>query len=298
MRANEFEDETTRQVKFVFKSILIGVSILAIFIILFGTFYTVNAGERAIVLTFRSPSETTYGSGLHIKFPLVQGLVIMPTRTLNIAFDNEDGTNNANAVLFAGSKDLQDVQISVIVNYHIADGDVVQIYRQYGTMANYQRNILEPIVRDTVKTISATFTAEELMQKRAEFSDDVAKVLTEKFTSKSAVFERINIVNFKFSDEFTKSIENKVTMFQNALAEKNKLEQVKYQAQQIVEKAQAEATALSLQKAQVTPELVALRQIEVQAKMIEKWSGNLPSVMCGSNGISSFIDLSKYAGTS
>jgi hypothetical protein len=51
-----------------------------------------------------------------------------------------------------------------------------------------------------------------------------------------------------------------------------------------------EAEALRLQKANIIPELVKLRQIEATIKAIEKWDGHLPKV---TSGAVPFID-SKY----
>jgi regulator of protease activity HflC (stomatin/prohibitin superfamily) len=56
-----------------------------------------------------------------------------------------------------------------------------------------------------------------------------------------------NIVNFDFSKSFNDAIEAKVTAEQNALAEKNKLEQVKYEAEQKVVAAEAQAKAIEIQ---------------------------------------------------
>lgn len=51
---------------------------------------------------------------------------------------------------------------------------------------------------------------------------------------------------------------------------------------------QAEAESLRLKKQEVTPELVQLKQIEVQEKALEKWNGVLPSV---TGGATPFVDV-------
>jgi hypothetical protein len=43
-----------------------------------------------------------------------------------------------------------------------------------------------------------------------------------------------------------------------------------------------------LKKQEVTPELVQLKQIEVQEKALEKWDGKLPQV---TGGATPFIDI-------
>ncbi len=57
----------------------------------------------------------------------------------------------------------------------------------------------------------------------------------------------VNMVNFSFSEDFDQAIEKKVKAEQDALAEKNKLETVKYQAQQTIEQARAQAESIKIQ---------------------------------------------------
>lgn len=286
-----------KQQRMIFKIIIITVVVVIVglfaLIMIFGSFYTVGAGERAIVLTFQKPSDVVQGSGLHFKIPIIQSIVLMNVRTQTIHFDNQAGKGDIaeSSSLFSASKDLQDVQIATVVNYHIAEGDVLQIYKQYGDSNSFQSNILEPVVRDSVKTISATYTAEELVSKRAEFNDKVASLLQERFTQKSAVFEKINIVNFQFSESFTNAIERKVTAEQDALAQKNKLEQVKYEAEQRVTQAKGEAEAIKIQAQAVTQQG---GKNYVQLQLIQKWNGVSPQIVVvsdGSNPIAPFLQL-------
>ena len=59
----------------------------------------------------------------------------------------------------------------------------------------------------------------------------------------------------------------------------NALIRVEFEAKQQIARAQAEARGLELQKSQITPMLIRLRQIEVQRTAVEKWNGVMPSVV-------------------
>jgi len=48
-----------------------------------------------------------------------------------------------------------------------------------------------------------------------------------------------------------------------------------------VAQARAEAESLAVQRQQVTPELIRLREMENQRMAIEKWDGKLPNVAGG-----------------
>jgi regulator of protease activity HflC (stomatin/prohibitin superfamily) len=173
---------------------------------------------------------------------------------------------------------LQDVKIAVVVNYHQDAEKVNKIYQQYGS--SYQTNVIEPMIREAVKSVSALYTAEELVTKRTEFSDKVTNVLLERLASKDAVLERFNVTNFEFSNSFNQAIEAKVTAEQNALAAKNKLEQVKFEAEQRLTEAKAEAEAIKIQAQAITQQG---GKEYVNLKAVEKWNGTLPAQMLGNS---------------
>jgi regulator of protease activity HflC (stomatin/prohibitin superfamily) len=93
-------------------------------------------------------------------------------------------------------------------------------------------------------------------------------------TALGIIITDVAIVDFNFSESFNKAIENKVTAEQNALAQKNQLEQVKYEAEQTVVKAKAEAEAIRIQAQAVTSQGGA---DYVKLKWVEKWNGTLPT---------------------
>lgn len=95
----------------------------------------------------------------------------------------------------------------------------------------------------------------------------------------------INIKEFSFSKSFNDSIEQKQIAEQRFLKAERDLERIQIEAKQKVETARAEAKALEMKKQNVTDELVQLKKIEVQERMLEvqekaigKWDGKMPNV--------------------
>ncbi|MCX5802592.1 MAG: hypothetical protein NTU69_03485 [Proteobacteria bacterium] len=105
------------------------------------------------------------------------------------------------------------------------------------------------------------------------------------------VIDDFSIVNFKFSPQFTQAIESKQTAEQFALKAQRDLERIKIEAEQKITQAKAEAEALRLQKANITIELVKLRQIEASMKAVEKWDGHLPKA---TSVAVPFIDVKSF----
>lgn len=253
---------------------LIGKAIVAIIlgfiglILFFGSFGTVGAGERGVQTRF-SAVIGVKRPGLYFKLPIIEKVNIMDVKTQNVIYEREEP-------LASASKDLQDVKIATVVNYHLDPAAVETIFQQYGSTKTYEANVIRPVVRDTIKAVASRYTAEELVTKRAEFNDKATAVLAEHLAPKNVVVERLNITNFEFSQSFTQAIEAKVTAVQNAEAAKNKLEQVRFEAQQTIEKAKAEAEAIRIQ-AQAINSQGGADYVALQA--ISKWNGILPVQM-------------------
>lgn len=246
-------------------------------ILIFSSFGTVGAGERGVKTRFGAVVGTV-PQGLYTKTPFLDKVHKMDvkTRTINYDKNGKEGDASDTSQLYGASKDLQDVKIGVVVTYHIDPEKVTDIYSQYSSVGNYETNVIEPIIRQIVKATSAEFTAEELVTKRAEYSEKVTVLLTEQMLAKYAIIQNFSVTNFEFSAEFSKAIEAKVTATQNAEAAKNKLEQVKYEKEQAIVTAQGVAEAQRIQ----SQSLAAQGGSDfVQLKAIEKWDGHLPVQM-------------------
>lgn len=248
--------------------------------IVFGSFGIISAGERGVKTRLGSVVGEV-GTGLYFKMPFIEGVDKFSVKTLAISYDKDS------APLAAASKDLQDVSISTTINYHIDASKVTDIFQQYGD--NYQSIVIEPIIRDTVKSVSAQYTAEELVTKRSEFSDKITSLLSARFADKFAVVENVNVTNLEFSASFSQAIEAKATAVQNAETAKNKLEQVKFEAQQQIETAKATAEAQRISSAALAAQGGS---DYVQLKAIEKWDGHLPNQMIPGSA-TPFINLTK-----
>ncbi|MDD5152752.1 MAG: prohibitin family protein [Candidatus Pacebacteria bacterium] len=281
--SQSFDDNPTG---FIIKTVVFSLLGLLVLVFLFGSWGTISAGERG-VKTRLGAVVGTVQPGFYLKWPIIEHVESMDVKTLTINYDKggdngDDKQTDTN--LFGASKDLQDVTIGVVVNYHIDPAKVVDIYSQYSSVENYQSNVIEPIIRKTVKSMSASYTAEELVTKRPEFNDKVTASLSTQFAEKSAILEQANITNFQFSPEFTKAIEAKVTAIQNAEEAKNELERIKFEAQQTIEtaKATAEAQRISAEALakQGGADYVKLQWIQAW----EKTGGHVPNTIIGGVG--------------
>lgn len=247
-----------------------------IFLLLFNSFYIVQAGNRALILTLGNPSMDAKGEGLNFKIPFVQKAIIMEVKTQKYEVEST-----------AASKDLQDTKTKIAINYHLLPSSVPTIYTEIGL--DYSNKIIAPMEQESLKAVTAQFTAEELITNREMVREGIRDLLRTKLEPRGIIVEEISIINFEFSESFTKAIEEKVTAEQNALREKNKLSQIQYEAQQRVAQSEGEARAIQIQieaiRAQGGAEYI-------QLQWIARWNGIMPQVIVGDGGsVIPFLNL-------
>lgn len=255
------------------KIIFVVVLIIFLLIMAFSSIYTVQAGERAVLLTFGKPDMIAKSEGIHFKIPLVQKAIHMDVKTMKY-----------DAKASSASQDLQIVSTDVAVNYHLSPDSVPTLYRDVGL--NYQDKLINPAVQEVVKGTTALYTAEQLITQRPEVKDKIDIALRERLLKYNIMVDTISITNFDFSTSFNQAIEAKVTAEQNALAAKNKLAQVEYEAKQRVTQAQGEAEAIKIQATAIQSQG---GKDYVQLQAISKWDGKMPQFVGG--GAVPFINI-------
>jgi len=244
---------------------LIIIGALIILLIMLKPWVQVGAGERGIVQNFGAVQDLVLNEGIHFKMPLVQTVILMDVKIQKAKTDAA-----------SSSSDLQDVDLSVALNYHIIPDKANLVYQTIGL--EFKERIIDPAIQEVMKAVSARYTAEELITKRPAVSSEMQAALTARLLSSNISVDAFSIISFSFSQTFTDAIEAKQTAEQNALKAKRDLDRIRVEAQQTIAAATAEAEALRLQKMNISPDLIELRKIEANLKAIEKWNGILPSV--------------------
>lgn len=241
-------------------------SVIGLFalITLISSFYTIGAGERGVLTKFGAVVGEVK-QGLHMKIPFAESVVVFDVQT-------QKEQTDANSA----SSDLQTVSTKVAVNYNVDPTKVSTIYTFIGE--DYGAKIIDPAIQETVKAVTANYTAEQLITKRAEVTASIQEKLTEKLAVNNIIVTSVNIVNFDFSGQFNAAIEAKVTAEQNALAAKNKLDQITYEGQQTIVSAKAQAESIKIQTEAINSQggasYVALQKIKA-------WDGHACTNYCG-----------------
>ena len=260
------------------KGLVWGLRLVGLAMVILGpiasTVVQVPAGYRAVLLRFGAVQGILW-EGIHAIVPGVNSTILMEARTQK---DESKAT--------AASRDLQTVTTSLALNFRVDPERVGDLYKSVGT--EYISRIIDPAVQESIKVVTARYTAEELIKNRSQVKQQVEEEITKRLRAYNIIVEPsgLSITNFQFSDEFNKAIEAKQVAQQEAEKQKYVLQQAELQKQTAVAKAQGTAEAAKLNALALK---VQGGGLVIAREWIEKWDGHLPQVSGGAGNF--IIDL-------
>lgn len=246
--------------------------VLLVAVIIFKPFVIVNAGERGVVMQFGKVQDKILDEGIHPILPIVTSV-----KTISVRVQKNDVKAEA------ASKDLQNVNMDVAVNWHIEPKRVNEVFQRVGDENEIINRIISPAVSEVVKAATAKKTAEEIITKRTELKQEIDNQLRDRLLSYGVILDDVSLVNVGFSPEFSKAIEAKQIAEQEAKRADFIALKAEKDAQAEINRAKGQAEAQRLRRQTLTNELL-------QQQAIEKWDGRFPMVM-GGNGVLPFINI-------
>ncbi len=208
-----------------------GVAVFVIVVSLIaGSFTTIPAGSRGVVIRFSAVTGRILDEGLQTKLPFFDSVVKMSIQTQKYEADSSAVTN-----------DLQDVSTTIALNWKLDPGMAAEVYRTLGL--DFINRIAAPAIQEVIKQITSGYDAEDLILRREEVKNAIYDSLSIRLAERGIITELLSITNFEFSATFTAAIEAKVAAEQAVLEAQNKLERVRVEAQQREAEARGEANA-------------------------------------------------------
>ncbi len=214
-----------------------------------GSFFTVDAGEKAVVLTFGEISRTA-DPGLHMKIPFVQTVKKFNVRVQKATFGRGEGALANQPVLSAYSFDQQIIEsyrLSITWSY---DADKIdQVYKYFGTGVsdNIFHTVISPVVQQSTKTILGQYTAVTIVQDRAKLDHSIAQIMEEQLKEYPVKILSIQLEDVNFSKNYESIIEQTAQKKQEVETARNELQKVQIESQKQVAQAEAENKAIKLQ---------------------------------------------------
>jgi regulator of protease activity HflC (stomatin/prohibitin superfamily) len=253
-------------------------------IVVMGSWYTVDQGERGVHLR----NGAVIGSsepGLGFKLPLFDSIQRISVQNLTQQYEKVQ----------AYSKDQQTAEIRVSVSFHVPPGSVVDLYSEYRNIEGLTGRLIDRQVPTQVENVFGRYTAVSAVQNRVQLVQDVTKAIRDAVKG-PVVIDSVQIENIDFSDAYEKSIELRMQAEVLVQTEKQNLEKEKVNAEIAVTQARgraesslaearalAEATRLKgdAEAAAIKAKAEALAQNEnlVELTKAERWNGVLPTTM-------------------
>lgn len=222
---------------------------------------SVPTGHTGVVTTFGKVENYTFEAGLHLKSPLSE-VTYMDNRM-----------QKGSLQMSSFSSDIQEVSVTYTINYQIQKQNAQKIYKTIGK--DYYNTVITPCVLESLKTITAQYTAENLIGSRAKLAQEVETILSEKLEEYNVELVSTAIEDMDFTDAFTNAVEEKQVAAQNKLKAETEAEQ------KIVEaKAEAEAKLIAAEAEAKANQTISqsLSDDILYQQWLEKWDGNLPQV--------------------
>ena len=236
---------------------------------------SVPTGHTGVVTTFGRVENYTLDSGIHTKAPW-QVVVNMDNRVQKRTAD-----------LSCFSSDIQEVAMLYTINYQIKKSDAMTIYSTIGQ--DYYDTVIQPSIAESVKVVSARYTAEQLVAQRDDLAQRIEENLADKLIAYNIEVVSTSIENMDFTDAFTNAVEEKQVAQQNKLRAQTEAEQkvIEAEAQAEVKKVAADAEAYEIQ-AKAAAEAEANRKIAesltknlIDYQYAQNWDGKLPEYYSG-----------------
>ena len=258
--------------------------ILSLILIVVGTatatIVTVPTGYSAVLMRFGAVSGTL-DPGIHMIMPYANSYELMETRT-----------QKENADCASSSKDLQSVRATIAINYHIDSEGIAPLYTKVGL--DFKNRIIDPAAQESLKQVTAQYTAEDLIKKRSVVKSEVELEITDRLKAYRIVVEKngVSITNFDFSTEFNTAIEQKQVAQQSAEKQKYILQQAELEKETAIVKAKGESEASRIRA-------IALKSSGggrvLAEQWIAKWNGALPVVGDSKGMMINIADLMKQS---
>lgn len=254
-------------------AVLIGA--LFVLSLFFGAYYTVDQGERAVLLRF-GQAVATEGPGLHFKIPYVEDVTYLSVREEKQSFKTE-----------AYSKDQQPAEVQVSVNYRLPEAEVLPMYSNLGP--DYVSKLIDTQLPRRLKEVFGQFSAQAIVDDRTKLGIEIEKSMEKALDGRGILIVSVQVEDVAFSDAYEHAVENRMrTEVEKAQAEAEKAKRITAadaaayevkaaadaQAHAIEIKGTAEATAIKARADALkeNPNLVSLTAVE-------KWNGQLPQTM-------------------
>jgi regulator of protease activity HflC (stomatin/prohibitin superfamily) len=268
--------------------LLIGVSVLVLMIFGFTGCERIDAGHVGVKVNLygdgKGVDDVTEVTGWVLYNPISTKIVEFPTYVQHKEYKKTEEMDESFVV---NSKDGSEFHCSPMVNYSVKREKVPYIFAKYRVqLERIEEGFLKTSIFDAFRVVANSYNADALISNRQEFEIKVRQVLEKQLSPEGFILQQFTS-NLVYPETFKKAIESKNNAVQASLMAENQVKTAEAQArikiataegnaQSLLTNARAEAESNKLRQQTLTPLLL-------QQMWIEKWRGDVPSTILGSN---------------
>lgn len=285
---------STKQVVTITSSVIIGLIILMLSL---GSFYTVDEGERGVVVRYGSVVAVNE-SGLHFKVPLVDNVRKISTQEHLVRYSDMEAYSN----------DQQPAVMNVSVRYTVDSSRVDDVYRHFGDRQGLIDRQVTPKVLEEVKAVFGQFNAATAIRERGRLNADIALAVQNSITGPVTILG-VQVEDVSFSGAYEESVEQRMLAEVSVERERQNLERERVEADIVRTRASAEADRVRA-SAEAEADSIRMRgnaeaeSIRAQAEALgqnpllielersRRWNGTLPTTMLPNTAVP-FIEANK-----
>jgi len=257
-----------------------------------GVFEIIKAGNLGVLTTFGKVKDIKH-PGLVFRIPIVQDIIHITTQPIQI--DKQVSVGADGAI----TKDNQTVGASLTFFYKYNSESMREIFEKYGT--ERITNIIKASGTECLKSELGKYEIFDIPMSQSQIQQNVYNALKAKMSEYPIEITEVKILNYDWSDDFDKQIEQTMGKAQEVKRKQQELLVAEQEAQKVVKTAEANkqatiteaegekesarlrADAKALEgegikkynqsvQANVSIE-VKLRELEIEKIKAEKWNG-------------------------
>lgn len=241
----------------------------------------VKAGTVQVVTRFGKVTGRLLHPGAHFLIPMAEGTIVYNTKKVTYEASNEPGRSRATYTdisVDTTTNDGQQIELNYTVRFSVDPTKAGWIANNIGIETDVVEKIVKTDTRIHARNIAREFNAADLYTGNIS---DVQKAIEEKlrpiFEDNGLFLDEFGIRSILFTPEYISAIEAKQIEKERVITEENIAKQEEFRKQARITSAEGQAEEQRLQRTTLTDALL-------MKMWIEKWNGEVPSVVTGEQG--------------
>jgi len=219
--------------------------------------------------------------------PIQTAVVVYPTFIQRVAWTHDTAEGRPiNEELTFNTKDSVPVNIDVAVSYQLEAARVPEFYTKFraDNIDNFTHGYLRDSTRNIVANIGSEYTFDDINgSRKEEFLDNVGKKLNETVHQFGVNIQQFGLIgSLRPPQSLLDAVNAKTQAIQKSIQIENEVRSAQAEAKKRVAIAEGEAAANRALASSLEPRLLEWERLKIMREQINKWNGQMPSVMSGS----------------